>query len=154
MSSVHSEKLQVSSKKATERMIFDKRRYCQKMISSESTARVYNHYQRIIQFGPNMYLRSEIEHWLEIAKNLFNVCMTIKKIEANKAEIRQKKVIQHQRTTTSAIELVTTEITELSRKHVLDAGDDEKKNTEGATILAKKRKTESENRTKNCCTEL
>ncbi|CAG8485187.1 6449_t:CDS:2 [Cetraspora pellucida] len=91
----------------------------------------------------------EREHWFEIAKKAVQRMRDDEKIEANKAEIRQKKVIQHQRIATTAIELVTTELDELPRKHVLDADGDEKKNTEGATILAKKCKTESENKTKS-----
>ncbi|CAG8598801.1 13851_t:CDS:2, partial [Racocetra persica] len=87
----------------------------------------------------------EREHWLEIAKKAIQRMRDDEMIEANKAEIRQKKVIQHQRTTTSAIELVTTEIDELPRKHVLDADGDEKR----IPKEAKKYKPESENRTRS-----
>ncbi|CAG8713777.1 10306_t:CDS:2, partial [Ambispora leptoticha] len=81
--------------------------------------------------------RPERENWLEIAKKAIQRMRDDEKIEANKAEIRQKEIIQQQRTATSAVELVTIEIDKLPRKHVLDADGDEKKNAE-ATILAKK----------------
>ncbi|RHZ49589.1 hypothetical protein Glove_519g31 [Diversispora epigaea] len=56
----------------------------------------------------------EKQHWLELAKKAIQRKRDDEKISSNNAEIQQKKIIQHQRTTVSAINLVTEEIDELA----------------------------------------
>ncbi|CAG8579992.1 13413_t:CDS:2, partial [Acaulospora morrowiae] len=57
---------------------------------------------------------SEKQHWLELAKKVIQRKRDDEKISSNNAEIQQKKIIQHQRTVVSAINLVTEEIDELA----------------------------------------
>ncbi|CAI2179251.1 11948_t:CDS:2 [Funneliformis geosporum] len=58
----------------------------------------------------------EKQHWLEIAKKVIQRKRDEEKVATNNAEIQQKEIIQQQRTTVSAINLVTEEIDERSRK--------------------------------------
>ncbi|CAG8590647.1 12728_t:CDS:2 [Ambispora gerdemannii] len=56
----------------------------------------------------------EKQHWLELAKKAIQRKRDDEMISSNNAEIQQKKIIQHQRTMVSAINLVTEEIDELA----------------------------------------
>ncbi|PKK56460.1 hypothetical protein RhiirC2_858598 [Rhizophagus irregularis] len=59
---------------------------------------------------------SEKQHWLDLAKKAIQRKRDDEKITANNAEIQQKEIIQQQRTTVSAINLVTKEIDELASR--------------------------------------
>ncbi len=91
---------------------------CCRSLSSLST-QVLNWPNSVSKYASTLLSKwkgSEKQHWLDLAKKAIQRKRDDEKIVANNAEIRQKEIIQQQRTTVSAINFVTGEIDGLASR--------------------------------------